>query len=63
MARRLAKKAAKNKMALVEKGVKAQLTDRERTRKRPNDHKQKSGEKGKRRVRSAKAISKLNTKK
>ncbi|TCD70865.1 hypothetical protein EIP91_001173 [Steccherinum ochraceum] len=62
VARRLAKKAAKSKMTLVEKGVKAKVSDRERTRKRPKDH-QKAGEKPKRRVRSEKAISKLNGKK
>lgn len=62
VARRLAKKAAKSKMTLVEKGVKAKASDRERTRKRPKDH-QKAGEKPKRRVRSEKAISKLNGKK
>ncbi|KAH9924670.1 uncharacterized protein BXZ73DRAFT_79221 [Epithele typhae] len=61
LARRLAKKRGK---ALAEKGVKSQV-DRERVRKRPNDKKggAKEGAKQKKRVRSGKAISKLNTKK
>ncbi|KAH8104758.1 hypothetical protein BXZ70DRAFT_614196 [Cristinia sonorae] len=68
VARRLAKKAAKAKMTLVEKGVKARVSDRERTRKRVKDHLKgpggkPSGEKAKRRVRSDRAVSKLNTKK
>ncbi|THH29117.1 hypothetical protein EUX98_g5066 [Antrodiella citrinella] len=62
--RRLAKKVAKSKMALIEKGVKSKISDRERSRKRPNDYKSKAGgDKKKGRVRSEKAISKLNTKK
>ncbi|KAI0070447.1 hypothetical protein K474DRAFT_1608686 [Panus rudis PR-1116 ss-1] len=63
VARRLAKKKAKAQMALQEKGIKAK--DKERVRKRPKDKmksKQSGGDK-KKRVRSQKAIAKLNTKK
>ena len=64
VARRLAKKKAK---ALADKGVKARDTTKERTRerKRPTDKKGSAPEKSKskKRVRSDKAISKLNTKK
>ena len=64
VARRLAKKKAK---ALADKGVKARDTTKERTRerKRPADKKGGAPEKSKskKRVRSDKAISKLNTKK
>lgn len=64
VARRIAKKKAK---VLAEKGVKARV-DRERVRKRPGDRKggpggntQKDNRKG--RVRSGKALSKMNAKK
>lgn len=60
VARRLAKKKAK---ALAEKGVKAKETVRERVRKRPQDKKGAAPEKGKKRVRSDRALSKMNTKK
>lgn len=65
VARRLAKKAAKGKMSLLEKGIKAKVSDKERSRKRASgkDHKQKTDGKVKRRIRSDKAIAKLNTKK
>ena len=66
VARRLAKKSmAKAKMSLIEKGVKG--GDRERVRKRVGNEKRGAGsDKGKKsggRVRSQKALSKLNTKK
>ena len=66
VARRLAKKKmAKSKMSLVEKGVKA--GEKERIRKRGGKEKREGGSgsksKGHGRVRSQKAISKLNTKK
>ncbi|KIP03853.1 hypothetical protein PHLGIDRAFT_37234 [Phlebiopsis gigantea 11061_1 CR5-6] len=60
VARRLAKKKAKS---LAEKGVKAKETVRERVRKRPQDKKGAAPEKGKKRVRSNKALTKMNTKK
>ena len=62
VARRLAKKKAKS---LAEKGVKARDggVDRERVRKRPKDKKGAVPEKSKRRVRSNKALLKMNTKK
>ncbi|KAI0720590.1 hypothetical protein C8T65DRAFT_567599, partial [Cerioporus squamosus] len=66
VARRLAKKQA---AALAQKGVKAKV-DRERVRKRPNEKKAaragaggKEGAKPKKRVRSGKALAKMNTKK
>ena len=61
VARRMAKKRAKT---LAEKGVKSQ-GDRERVRKRASEKKggSKEGAKPQRRVRSGRAISKLNTKK
>ncbi|TFK93092.1 hypothetical protein K466DRAFT_572710 [Polyporus arcularius HHB13444] len=66
VARRLAKKQA---AALALKGVKAKV-DRERVRKRPNEKKAaragaggKEGAKPKKRVRSGKALAKMNTKK
>ncbi|CDO74438.1 hypothetical protein BN946_scf184972.g5 [Trametes cinnabarina] len=62
VARRLAKKRAK---ALAEKGVKSRV-DRERVRKPRSEKKagkEKSKDKPKKRVRSGKAITKLNTKK
>ncbi len=62
VARRLAKKKAK---ALAEKGVKAREGDRDRIRKRFTDKKggASTTEKSKKRVRSNKALSKMNTKK
>ena len=62
VARRLAKKKAK---ALTEKGVKQQSNDKERIRKRPKDKKGGAPEKSKskKRVRSNKALLKMNTKK
>lgn len=60
VARRLAKKKAKS---LAEKGVKARESDKERVRKRPKEKKGVAPEKSKKRVRSNKALSKMNTKK
>lgn len=62
VARRLAKKKAK---ALADKGVKSKDTDKERIRKRPKDKKGAAPEKTKtkKRVRSDKALMKMNTKK
>ena len=60
VARRLAKKKAKS---LADKGVKAKETVKERVRKRPQEKRGVATEKGKRRVRSNKALSKMNTKK
>ncbi|KAI0927057.1 hypothetical protein AcV5_007696 [Taiwanofungus camphoratus] len=62
VARRLAKKKAK---LLAEKGVKSRV-ERERVRKRPEDKKGSGSvlkERGKKRVRSGKALEKMNTKK
>ena len=62
VARRLAKKRAK---ALADKGVKPKV-DRERVRKRPGEKKGAHGKesaKPRKRVRSGKALAKMNTKK
>lgn len=60
VARRLAKKKAK---ALAEKGVKSHDKERERVRRKPKDQVKGGAEKGKKRVRSNKALMKMNTKK
>ena len=66
VARRLAKKRAKAGMALASKGVKSKTDDVLKMRKRtgaPDKGKRSSEKKSKGRVRSGKAISKLNMKK